>query len=73
MTPRVRRTFWMLVVVAVVSTGALSNALEADPGAGAGLAVVGSALLLTVSALPALRILLVIGRRTHTGEPPRRR
>jgi hypothetical protein len=61
-TPRVRRTFWALVVVAVVSAGALSKALAAEPGAGAGLGVAGSGLLVTTSTLLAVRILLVTGR-----------
>jgi hypothetical protein len=70
-TRRIRRTFWALVIVAVVSTGALSTALRATPGAGAGLAVAGSALLVTASTLLALRILLVAGRAT-TGSEARR-
>lgn len=69
MTRRLRRTFWALVVVAVVSTGALSKALGAAPGTATGLAVAGSALLVTTSTLLALRILLVAGRATTRGEP----
>lgn len=61
MTPRVRRTFWSLVVVAVAATGALSRALAARPGPATGLA--GSAVLLAASASLALRILVVVGRR----------
>ncbi|QGG94113.1 hypothetical protein [Actinomarinicola tropica] len=63
MTPRVRRTFWSLVVVAVAATGALSRALAARPGPATGLAVAGSAVLLAASASLALRILVVVGRR----------
>ena len=71
MTRRVRRTLWALVVVAVLSTGALSKALAAEPGAATGLAVAGSALLVTTTTLLALRILLVAGRAT-TGSEARR-
>lgn len=71
MTGRVRRTFWALMVVAVVTTGALSKALGAEPGAATGLAVAVSALLVTTSTLLALRILLVAGPATAGGEPRR--
>lgn len=66
MTPRVRRTFWVLVVTGVVATGALSKALEAQPGPVAGLAVAGAALLLAASAFLALRILFVVGQGPPT-------
>lgn len=72
MTPRVRRTFWALVVVAIVATGALSRALAAEPGPAAGLGVAGSALLLATSALLARRILLVVGRHSAGREQPPR-
>jgi len=62
-TPRVRRTFWILVIVAVVATGALSRALAARPGPAAGLAVAGTSVTLALTALLALRILFVVGRR----------
>ena len=71
MTPRVRRTFWALVVVAVAATGTLSRALAADPGAGAGLAVAASALIVATSGFLALRILLVVGRQAPRGNQPR--
>jgi len=61
-TPRVRRTFWALVVIAVAATGALSTALDLRPGPAAGLAVAGSAVTLAASGFLALRILLVVGR-----------
>jgi hypothetical protein len=66
---RVRRTFWGLVVVAVVATGALSRALAASPRPATGLTVAASALALTVSSLLALRILLVLA--THERWHPR--
>ena len=72
MTPRVRRTFWALVIVAVLSTGTLSTALAAPPGPAAGLAVAASALLLAASTFLALRILLVVGRHAAGGEQPPR-
>ena len=70
MTPRVRRTLWALAVVAVLSTGALTTALGAEPDVGAGLAVAGSALLLAASTFLAVRILLVVGRAASGDQPP---
>jgi len=67
-TRRVRRTFWALVVVAVLATGALSEALGADAGAATGLAVAASAAVLATSTFLALRILLVVGRRAGGGD-----
>jgi len=62
-TPRVRRTFWTLVLIAVAATGGLSRALAAEPGAGTGLTVAASALIVATSGFLALRILLVVGRQ----------
>ena len=59
---RVRRTFWILVAVAVVATGSLSRALTADPGPAAGVAVTLSGLVAVAAAGLALRILVVTGR-----------
>ena len=72
MTPRVRRTFWALVIAAVLATGILSKALDAPPGPAAGLAVAASALALAASTFLALRILVVVGRRAAGGEQPHR-
>lgn len=70
MTPRVRRTFWTLVGIAVVATGALSRALAARPGPATGLAVAASALIVAAATLLALRILVVVGRHPAGGIPP---
>lgn len=71
MTPRIRRTLAALVVVAIVATGALSQALAATPGPMTGLAVAGSGLLLVASGSLALRILVVVARRAALAEPQR--
>ena len=71
MTPRVRRTFWALVLVAVAATGTLSRALAAEPGAGAALTVAASAVIVAISGFLALRILLVVGRQAARGTQPR--
>lgn len=55
-----RRWFWGLVVAAVLAMGALYRALAAKPGAIAGLAVLGSALLLVSATVQAARILRVL-------------
>ena len=70
MTPRVRRTFWALVGIAVVATGALSRALTAGPGTATGLVVASSALIVAAAALLALRILVVVGRHPAGGIAP---
>lgn len=71
MTPRIRRTFWALVLVAVAATGTLSRALTAESGTGAGLTVAASALIVATSGFLALRILLVVGRQAARGTQPR--
>ena len=63
MTRRVRRTLWALVVVAVAATGSLSRALAAEPGAGTGVTVAASALIVATVGFLALRILLVVACR----------
>lgn len=68
MTTRVRRTFWGLVVVAIVATGMLSRALAAEPGPTAGLTVAWSATLLVISVSLGLRILVVVERRAARAE-----
>ena len=72
MTPRVRWTFRALVVVAVLSTGALSSALGRDPSAATGLVVAGSGVVLGTSSFLALRVLLAGGRLDGSvRQPPR--
>ena len=66
---RVRRTFWILVGVAVLATGWLSRSLTATPGPAAGMAVTLSGLVAVAAAGLALRILIVTGR--SGGSPSR--
>jgi hypothetical protein len=61
-TPRVRRTFWALIVIAVIATGALTMASNARPRSTAGLTVAAASVTLVASVFLALRILLVVGR-----------
>lgn len=68
---RVRRTFWALVAVAVLATGALSRTLGGGNGPAAGLAVALSGLVLAAAAGLALRILLVTGAAAlRSAAPP---
>lgn len=68
---RVRRTFWVLVAVAVVATGSLSRALTADPGPATGVAVALAGLVALAAVGLALRILVVTGRAGRL-DPDRR-
>ena len=65
---RAWRTFWVLTVVAILAAGSLSAALHAPNGAGTGLRVAGSGLLLVVATALAARILIVIERTRRRGE-----
>jgi hypothetical protein len=71
-TARLRRTFWVLIVIGVVSAGALSTALSSEPGPATGVAVAGSAVLLGASAFLSLRMLLAVaphaGRKAESNE-----
>ena len=69
MTPRLHRTFWALIVIAVISSGSLSTALAADPGPATALAVAGSAVLLAASGFLSLRILLATGQYARRDRP----
>jgi hypothetical protein len=60
--PRARRSFWTLVVVAVLAAGWLSVAVTADPGPVTGLQVATSGLLLSVSMTLAARVLVSVER-----------
>ena len=73
MTTRTRRTFWALLVVAILASGALSRTLTAEPGPAAGLGVAASALLLAISGSLALRILVVAERHAAGRTEPRER
>ncbi len=70
---RAMRSFWVLVVMAILLTGALSNALTRDPSPITGMvvALVGTLLALTVT--QASRIMMAFGRTTNLGGGPARR
>jgi hypothetical protein len=61
-TARARRSFWTLAVIAVLSMGALSAALKAEPSPAAGAAVGVSGTILAVSLTLAGRVLLALDR-----------
>ncbi|GAA3803245.1 hypothetical protein [Streptomyces chiangmaiensis] len=74
---RAQRWFWALTVLAVLATGALYQGLRSAPGAGTGVLVLISGLVLVASVVQAARILTVLagpprlrlrapGRRTTT-------
>lgn len=64
MTARVRRTFWLLLLAAVLTSGGLSVAFDAPPRPSTGIAVAGLGLVLTITFGLLLRILIVVGRRS---------
>lgn len=66
---RARRTFWALVVVAVLASGSLSAALRATAGPLAGTRVALSGLVLLVALALAARVLFAVDRagRGHQG------
>ena len=72
-TARARRTFWVLLVVAVLATGALSTALRAEPSPAVGAMVAVSGAVLAVSLTLATRILLALDRARRAARPQRRR
>jgi hypothetical protein len=67
---RARRSFWTLVLVAVLATGSLSAALNADPGHLAGIRVALSGLVLVSSVALAARVMTALDRahRRASGE-----
>ena len=72
-TARARRTFWALVLIAVLATGALSAALKAHPSPAAGATVAISGLILAIALTLAARILLALDHARRASRPPRRR
>jgi len=71
---RVRRTFWTLVLIAVLAAGALTRALTWSNEPLAVLAIIVSGLTATLAALLALRILVVTSHKpddhlTRRSEP----
>jgi len=67
---RARRSFWVLVAVAVLATGTLTRALTAEPSPLTGLGVLGSALVLMVAVGLAARVLLALERARRAIPPP---
>lgn len=54
--PRARRWFKLLVLIAVISMGALSSGISAPAGVGTGILVLLSSMTLALSTLQAVRI-----------------
>ena len=71
-TARARRSFWALVLIAVLSTGALSAAIEAHPSPAAGVTVAASGAVLAVALTLAARILIALDRARRAARPSRR-
>lgn len=71
---RARRSFWTLLLVAVLASGSLSAALASDPGHLAGLRVAVSGVVLIASIILAARVMGALERahrETNTpSEPP---
>ena len=59
-TAHPRRVFWVLVAVAVLSTGSLTSALARPPGAWTGLTVAASGVVLLLAATLASRVMLAL-------------
>jgi membrane associated rhomboid family serine protease len=72
-TTRARKTFWALVFIAVLATGALSAALKAHPSPVAGATVAISGLVLAITLTLATRILLALDHARRATRPPQRR
>lgn len=60
-----QRSFWLLVVVAVLATRALSSALGASPSPSTGLRVAASGLVLLASLTLATRVMIALERTRH--------
>ena len=70
---RARRSFWLLVAVAVLAAGALTSALSAAPGPITGLRVAASGVLLVASLTLAARVMVALERtrrRARAGQTP---
>ena len=59
---RARRSFWVLVAVAVLAAGGLSQSINARPGPLAGIGLATSAFVLVVSLTLAARVMVAIER-----------
>ena len=60
--PSAARSFWLLVLVAVLATRALSSALGASPSPSTGLRVAASGLVLLTSLALATRVMIALER-----------
>jgi len=70
---RARRSFWLLVAVAVLAAGALTSALSAAPGPITGLRVAASGVLLVAALTLATRVMVALERtrrRARAGQTP---
>ena len=59
---RIRVTFWVLVAIAIVSTGVLMRAVAWPTGPGAGATLAAAGMVTAIAVASAARILVVIGR-----------
>lgn len=64
---RIRVTFWSLVLVTILATGALASALDAPPSPVTGLRVAVAGLAAAVAGMLALRIAVVVARHRERG------
>ena len=63
---RARRSFWILLAVAIAATGALSTALGAAPSPVAGAWFAVSAIIVAVSVGLAVRVMAALARAPRT-------
>ena len=66
---RARRSFWILVTVAVLAAGAFSAGLGADPGPLTGLSVAVSGIVLAVALTLAARVMVASERARRRVSP----
>ena len=68
---RAGRSFWILLAIALLATGALSSALTAAPSPATGLRVAGSGTLLIVAIALEVRVMIAFDRaRRSRGAKP---
>jgi hypothetical protein len=60
--PKALRSFWILVVVAVLAAGSLSSSLTATPSPTTGLRVAVSGLIALLAITLAIRVMMALGR-----------
>jgi len=66
-TARVLLTFWALVLIAVLATGALSRALTWSDGPIAGVTIALAGLIAIIAVLLAVRMMVVVAGRRPDG------